>query len=96
MVSPDGATAAVLEAGRYGHVSLKLLDLASGAVTTIDAPVTQASSSQTLAWSPDSRWLFVADAGGQVLAVNQVNDRVESLGVPLPDLTQITVRLAPG
>ncbi len=96
VVSPDGATAAVIEAGRYGHVSLKLVDLASGAVTTIDVPVTQASSSQMLAWSPDSRWLFVADAGGQLLAVDQVSHRVESLGVPLPDIIQIAVRQPPG
>jgi hypothetical protein len=49
-----------------------------------------------LAWSPDSRWLFVADAGGHLLAVNQVSHRVESLGVPLPDLTQISIRQPPG
>ena len=96
VASPDGATAAVIEAGGVGHSFLRLVDLSSGVVTAIGAPVTQTSSSQMLAWSPDSRWLFVVDAGGQLLAVNPVSRRVESLGVPLPDVTQMTMRLRQG
>ena len=96
VVSPDGATAAVIEAGGRGHVFLNLVDLASGAATTIDAPMTQTSSSQMLAWSPDSRWLIVVDANGQLLAVNRLSHRVQSLGVPLPIVTQIAVRPPPG
>jgi hypothetical protein len=96
VVSPDGTTAAVIEAGGRGHVFLNLVDLASGVATTIDLPMTQTSSSQMLAWSPDSRWLIVVDAGGQLLAVNRLSHRVESLGVPLPEVTQIAVRPPPG
>jgi hypothetical protein len=38
----------------------------------------------------------VVDADGQLLAVNRLSHRVESLGVPLPDILQIAVRLPPG
>lgn len=96
VVAPDGSTAAVIEAARYGHVQLKFIDLSSGATTTIDAPVTQASTSQALAWSPDSRWLFVAGQGGKLVAINAATHRVERLGVQLPDVSQIAVRDAPG
>ncbi|MGO8959873.1 MAG: hypothetical protein ACLQFR_21260 [Streptosporangiaceae bacterium] len=92
VVAPDGSTAAVIEAGRYGHVLLKFIDLGSGAVTAVAAPVTEATSSQMLAWSPDSRWLFVAGRGGKLVAVNAVSHHVDSLGIPLPGLSQIAVR----
>ena len=42
--------------------------------------------------SPAEEWAV----SGQLLAVNQVSHRAESLGVPLPDITQIAMRLPPG
>ena len=95
VVAPDGSAAAVIVAGRYGHALLKFVDLQSGAVTSIDAPVTDATSSQMLAWSPDSRWLFVSGKGGKLLAVNAVSHQVSGLGIPLPALAQIAIRFAP-
>ncbi len=95
VVAPDGTAAAVIEAGRYGHVMLRFIDLVSGAVTTIDTPVNQTTSSSMLAWSPDSRWLFVAGSGGKLVAVDADSHQVRGLGIPLPALTQIAIRAAP-
>ena len=49
-----------------------------------------------LAWSPDSRWLFVVTAHGGLAAVNAGTRSVEGLGVRLPWLSQIAVRNASG
>ena len=45
-----------------------------------------------LAWSPDSRWLFVITAHGRLAAVNASTLQVEGLGVRLPWLSQIATR----
>jgi hypothetical protein len=91
-VSPSGATAAVMVAGTGGQARLDLVNLRSGAATVIPAAITQESSSQTLAWSPDGKWLFAVGAGGKLLAVNAGSGRVESLGVRLPAVSQLAIR----
>ena len=47
---------------------------------------------ESLAWSPDSRWLFVVAAGGNLVAINPRTDQVESLGITLPRIEQVAVR----
>jgi hypothetical protein len=96
VIAPDGATAAVFRVSTSGQVTLHLLSLATGADQRIAVPLEQASASAgTLAWSPDSRWLFVITAHGGLAAVNAGTGQVQGLGVQLPWLTQITVRNAP-
>ena len=74
------------------QVALEQISLVSGAVRPIAVPVNENASSQTMAWSPDSQWLFVLAANGNVLAVNSRTGKVQSLGIPLPALTQLTIR----
>jgi DNA-binding beta-propeller fold protein YncE len=95
-VSPDGATAAVIAQGRDGAAVLDLVDLGSGAVTPVAVPVAALASSQTIAWSPDSRWLFVVTVHGTLAAVNARSGQVHDLGLGLSGLSQVVIRPASG
>jgi hypothetical protein len=94
VVSPDGATAAVIDTGTTPP-TIRLINLSTGADSPIAVPSPRDAGSQSMAWSPDSRWLFLAD-NGRLLAVNAGTGRVTGLGVRLPDITQVAVRTAPG
>jgi hypothetical protein len=95
-IAPDGATAAVFRVTAGGGITLHLLDLATGADRQAAVPLDQASAGPgTLAWSPDSRWLFVITAHGGLAVVNGRTEQVGGLGVRLPWLSQIAVRNAP-
>ena len=91
-VAPDGKTAAVVADRGNGQVALEEISLSTGAVTRLPVPVTEYTSSQTMAWSPDSRWLFVVAANGKVLAVSTSTHRVQSLGVTLTRFSQLALR----
>jgi hypothetical protein len=96
VIAADGSTAAIIRSAG-SHTTLHLINLASGADQTIAVPLDQGSAfGQTLAWSPDSQWLFVITAHGGLYAVSLSTHRVESLGVTLPPLSQITVPGAGG
>lgn len=91
VVSPDGSTAAVFQAGGPGQrATLHLVDLASGADDPTGVAVGQGSYDMAAAWSPDSRWLFVAERG-KLLVVDARSRRVRALGVALPPITQVAV-----
>ncbi len=96
LIAPDGAAAAVLELGRASQLSMHLLDLRSGADRVLTLPISQDATNQTMAWSPDSRWLFVVTDTGAVRAVNASTGQAASLGVRLPFISQVAVRAAPG
>jgi len=92
VIAPDGSAAAVIQVSG-DRVALHLLNLVSGADQQISASLDQESAGdQTLAWSPDSRWLFIVAAHGELAAVNARTQRVEGLGVKLPRIGQIAVR----
>ncbi len=91
-VSPDGSTAAVIAQRPDGAAVLDLVNLGSGAVTPVAVPVTAAASSQTIAWSPDSRWLFVVTARGTLAAVAVRTGQVRDLQLGLSGLTQVVIR----
>jgi hypothetical protein len=96
VIAPDGSAAAVLRSVG-GQLTLRLINLASGAGQRVAVPMYQESSGpQALAWSPDSRWLFIVTARGNLAAVNARTERVEGLGVTLPPVSQIAVRNSPG
>lgn len=105
VISPDGRIAAV--AGRVvvgergGQVNaVHLIDLRTGATKDLRVqvagptsfPVGAATGEDSMAWSPDSRWLFVATASGKLLAVNSRSGLVESLGIKLPTVDQVATR----
>lgn len=95
--SPDGSTAAVIVASRaQNRAWLDLVSLRSGAGVRVSVPVTTGSASQSLAWSPDSRWLFVVAAGGTLAVVDARTGRAHDLGLGLSGLSQIAVRPARG
>jgi hypothetical protein len=93
VIAPDGATAAIFRVTPSGQVTLHLLNLATGTDQQIAVRLNQGSvGAGTLAWSPDSRWLFVITAHGRLAAVNPGTLHVEGLGVRLPWLSKITTR----
>ncbi len=90
-VAPDGQTAAIVADSGNGRVVLEEISLATGAVTHLAVPITEDTSSQTMAWSPDSQWLFVAASDGLLLAISTRTHRIESLGVS-GAFTQLAMR----
>ena len=96
IIAPDGAAAALLELGRDGQLGLHLLDLRSGADRLLSVPVSENGNYETMAWSPDSHWLFVVTDTGAVCAINVSTGQLASLGVRLPFISQIAVRDAAG
>ena len=92
VVSPDGSTAAVPVADNYGTITVHLINLTTGADHAVAVRMSGSPSNQSMAWSPDSNWLFVAASGGRLLAVNARNRHVQDLGVTLPYITQVAVR----
>jgi hypothetical protein len=101
VISPDGSTAAVAENGPGGRLTVHLIDLRSGVTRDLDVPLSAPgndfpfggdANEQAMAWSPDSRWLFVAASGGRLVAVSARTGQVESLGVSLPAVDQVAIR----
>jgi hypothetical protein len=96
VIAPDGSAAALLRAGRGGQVTLHLLNLVNGRDHRIDVTLDQGSAgARTLAWSPDSRWLFVVAANGTLAAVNARTQHIENIGAKIPSVSQIAIRNSP-
>ena len=92
VIAPDGSAAAVMRV-TGDQVTLHLLNLVSGADRQVPVSLDQGSAAdQTLAWSSDSRWLFIVAANGELAAVNARTRQVEGLGVELPPIGQIAIR----
>lgn len=100
VISPDGRTAAIIETGHFGQLTAQLIDLRTGASTDLNvelgSPGSNAPGSgpndESMAWSPDSRWLFLAASGGTLVAVSARTGRTHSLGVRLPAVYQVAIR----
>jgi hypothetical protein len=95
VTSPDGQLAAVPVYTDTSALVL-LINLSTGASTRVNAPLAPSSGYQFMAWSPDSQWLFAVGAAGRLLAISVRTGRAVSVGVPLPPLSQVAVRAAPG
>jgi hypothetical protein len=97
LTAPDGSTAALIVPGQGAdQASLELVSLSSGAAVRVPVQVGNGSSSESMAWSPDSRWLFVITASGQLAAVKPGTGQVYELGLGLSGLSQIVIRSASG
>ncbi len=79
----------------YGNITVHLIDLTTGASHGVAVRLAATPSNESMTWSPDGSWLFVAASGGRLVAVNPRTRRVQGLGVTLPYVTQVTVRDAP-
>jgi hypothetical protein len=93
--SPDGRYAALPTEGGMSPV-LRLVNLGTGASVPISVPLAPSPETQDMVWSPDSRWLFVAAADGELMAVNVATGKVTGFGVSLPAVSQVAIRPAPG
>ena len=92
VIAPDGSAAAIATASG-DRVTLHLINLVSGSDRQVSVSVdAESAADQTLAWSPDSRWLFVVTAQGKLAAVDPRTGHAEDLGVSLPPLSLIAVR----
>ena len=101
VISPDGATAAVLVGSPQARI--EIISLATGAAHALPLRIDLSEAGtgwawESMAWSPDSRWLFAA-AGGGLYAVSQRTGQVinlsHTLGPALPQLLQLSIRNAP-
>jgi hypothetical protein len=100
VIAPDDSSAAVPEANRDGHLTVHLINLRSGANRDLkialgtpgsNLPLGAHLNDQSMVWSPDSRWLFVAAAGGKLVAVDARTGIEEDLLVTLPAV-QVAIR----
>jgi hypothetical protein len=91
VIAPDSSTAAVTEPEHDGKLTVHLINLHTG--TTTDLPIGADANSQSMAWSPDSRWLFVAAADGKLVAISARTGKARSLGVTLPAVDQVAIRV---
>lgn len=92
VIAPDGSAAAIFHLRHAATASITLLDLQTGARRPLRIPVSALSFESVAVWSPDSRWLFVSDAGRGLAVVNAATGKVRDLGVRLPPIEQLAVR----
>jgi hypothetical protein len=101
VISPDGATGAILVGSPQARI--QIIDLITGATHALPlrinlSEVDMGWAWESMVWSPDSRWLFVAANGG-LYAVNQRTGQItnlsHTLGPALPQLFQLSMRNIP-
>jgi hypothetical protein len=95
LISPNGRTAALVVSVLGGTSAVDLIDLASGAASWRVSVSVGSAPSSVMAWSPDSRWLFVVGSNDWLYPVDATTGVVHDLGVELPGITQVAVRPAP-
>jgi hypothetical protein len=100
VIAPDDRTAAIAESGDDARLTVHLINLRSGTNRDLKivlgeaggiSPLGAGPNDQSMAWSPDSRWLFVAAADGKLVVVDARTGRAEFLPVTLPPVTQVAV-----
>jgi hypothetical protein len=96
VLSPDGTTAAMMTAGPNGTVGFSLLDLTSGHRKVFAFFINQMDYQGAVAFSPDSKWLFVITADGSLSVIDPKTGAIRSLGAALPPLGQLVIRSTAG
>ena len=94
VISPDGTVAAVLAGSPSTRI--EIIDLATGAEHALPLRIVSVDDGgESMVWSPDSRWLFLA-ANDDLYAVGsrtrEITDLSHMLGTALPALTQLSIR----
>jgi hypothetical protein len=91
VLSPDGASAALVVGRQDGRTALRLADLVTGSDADVDVHPAKGSG-PAMVWSPDGRWLFVADDTGHLRAVDPRTRQVSEFPGPVPLLRQLAIR----
>lgn len=94
VLAPDGRTAAVYVMGAPATLTVTLVDLVAGRRRAVGMAVGEGQGVRSLAWSPDSRWLFAVDASARLLVVDVRTARARRLVPELPGVRQIALRAA--
>jgi hypothetical protein len=93
VISPDGTVAAVLAGSPSTRI--EIINLATGAEHALPLRIVSVDYEESMVWSPDSRWLFLA-ANDDLYAVGsrtrEITDLSHMLGTALPALTQLSIR----
>ncbi|HEY3088834.1 MAG TPA: hypothetical protein VGJ59_12300 [Jatrophihabitantaceae bacterium] len=90
-IAPDGSTAAVLHGSE--PLTLSMLDLATGIEhhTGVEIDRDDAYAGASMAWTPDGRWLIVADAQGHLVVVDH-GGHSRVLTTRITRISQLTLR----
>jgi hypothetical protein len=91
-IASEGGTAGVSPTGSDSVLTVHLINLRTGANRDLGIPLGADLSDESMAWSPDSRWLFVAAADGKLVAVDARTGRAQLLQAPLPAVEQVAIR----
>ena len=91
-IASEGGTAGVSPSGPYGVLTVHLINLRTGASHDLGIPLGANLTDQSMVWSPDGRWLFVAAADGKLVVVDASTGRAERLQAPLPAVVQVAIR----
>lgn len=94
VISPDGRMAALDDYSTDGAVSARLVDLTTGAERTLKVAQSTDGNPGTMVWSPDSRWLFVANIDSGISVVDARTGATRTLLPNLPNLSQLAIRPA--
>ena len=95
-ISPDGKVAAVFTTPPDAQHGLALTDLTTGTTRTLGLALSADADQSALAWSPDSRWLFVVDTARHLRVIDPTTtDSVDPEWAPFT-VTQIAIRASPG
>ena len=94
VIAPDGSTAAVPLTGPDGTTTVHLISLRTGVNRDLPVQTFVAGSGgvqESMAWSPDSRWLFVATLTGELVAINARSHHVWPLAIAAV-IDQVAIR----
>lgn len=96
VIAPDGSVAALVrDDGQEGRLKVQMLDLANGDLhdtSVLLNPDTAFNGGGMFAWTPNSRWLFIAAQAGRLLVLDRRTMRVTELLRSLPLLNQVGLR----
>ena len=90
--SPDGQYVAVVYAVAHHPLALHVLDLQRGHDRLTTAAVDQTLHEGSLAWSPDSDYLFVAGVKGRLWVIKPATGAVSEFPATLPPVRQLAAR----
>lgn len=96
-IDPGGRTVALYIGDATRALRLVLVDLATGARRRTDLTLVQGAVSQSMAWSPDGRWLFAVDSSARLVGVDAATGTVrllvpDALVPALPVIQSLAVR----